>query len=132
VADSRGYVFLVHLPKISCMINEKEAELIEEIEEEVMKIVKMAEEVDEKAFMKTTNIFKVKYLRLLSGNSKILESISRGELVIASLEGLKDGTLKKAVEEVKSEVARRGGSLYFISKPVILILPRNGLLVDEV
>jgi len=114
------------------MINEKEAELIEEIEEEVMKIVKMAEEVDDKAFMKTTNIFKVKYLRLLSGNSKILESISRGELVIASLEGLKDGTLKKAVEEVKSEVARRGGSLYFISKPVILILPRNGLLVDEV
>jgi len=130
--DSKGYVFLVDLPKVSCMINEKEAELIEEIEEEVMKIVKMAKEVDEKAFVKTTNIFKVRYLRLLSGHSEILESISRGELVIASLGGLEDGVLKKAVEEVKSEVARRGGSLYFISKPVILILPKNGLLVDEV
>jgi len=114
------------------MINEKEAELIEEIEEEVKKIVRMAEEIDEKAFMKTTNIFKVRYLRLLSGHLKILESISRGELVIASLEGLEDGVLKKAVEEVKSEVTRRGGSLYFISKPVIFILPKNGLLVDEI
>jgi len=132
VADSRGYIFLVDLPKVSCMIDEKEAELIEEIEEEVMKIVRMAEEIDEKAFMKTTNIFKVRYLRLLGGHFKILESISRGELVIASLEGLEDGILKKAVEEVKSEVTSRGGSLYFISKPVILILPKNGLLVDEI
>jgi len=132
VADSRGYIFLVDLRKVSCMINEKEAELIEEIEEEVKKIVRMAEEIDEKAFMKTTNIFKVRYLRLLSGHLKILESISRGELVIASLEGLEDGILKKAVEEVKSEVTRRGGSLYFISKPVIFILPKNGLLVDEI
>lgn|GEM_PF-1075858 len=132
MADSRGYIFLVDLPKVSCMIDEKEAELIEEIEEEVMKIVRMAEEIDEKAFMKTTNIFKVRYLRLLGGHFKVLESISRGELVIASLEGLEDGILKKAVEEVKSEVARRGGSLYFISKPVILILPKNGLLVDEI
>ncbi len=114
------------------MINEKEASLIEEIEEEVIKIVKMAEEVNEKTSMKVANVFKVRYLRLLSGHSEILESISRGELVIASLEGLEDGILEKAVKEVKSEVAEKGGSLYFISKPVILILPRNGLLVEEV
>lgn len=113
------------------MINEKEASIFEEIEEEVMKIVKMAEEVGEKASAKTSTIFKVRFLRLLRDHSTILESIGRGELVVASLEGLEDGVLKKAVKEVKEKVSEKGGSLYFISKPIILILPRNGLMVDE-
>ncbi|MEM1583753.1 MAG: hypothetical protein QXF28_07525 [Nitrososphaerota archaeon] len=113
------------------MISEREANIFEEIEEEVMKIVKMAEEVGEKASAKTSNIFKVRFLRLLGDHSKILESIGRGELVIASLEGLEDGVLKNAVKEVKEEVLDEGGSLYFISKPIILVLPKNGVFVDE-
>lgn len=113
------------------MISEKEVNIFEEIEEEVMKIVKMAEEVGEKASAKTSNMFKVRFLRLLGDHSKILESVGRGELVVASLEGLEDGVLKNAIKEVKEEILEKGGSLYFISKPIILILPKNGLLVDE-
>ncbi len=114
------------------MISEKESNIIEEIEKEVLKIVKMAEEADQKASMKTSNTVKVRYLQLLRDYSTILESINNGELVIASLEGLEDGVLKKAVKEVKEEVVKSGGSMYFISKPVILILPKSGCLVDAV
>lgn len=113
------------------MISEKEASIFEEIEKEVMRIVQMAEEVGEKASVKTSDIIKVRYLRLLRDHSKILESLGRGELIIASLEGLEDGVLKEAVREVNEEVVKKGGSVYFISKPVILVLPKNGLLIEE-
>ncbi|MCS7125441.1 MAG: cell division protein SepF [Aigarchaeota archaeon] len=113
------------------MIDEREPNVFREIEEEVMRLVKMAEDVDKKVSKTLSNNIKVKYCSILRDREEVVESIVKGELVLASLDGLEDGVLKKAIIDVKEEVEKNGGSLYLISKPVLLILPRNAVLVND-
>ncbi|MEM4693830.1 MAG: hypothetical protein QW655_04910, partial [Nitrososphaerota archaeon] len=100
------------------MIGERESRILEDIEEEISRLVRSSEEVEEKVSRMLTGTIKVRYCSLMRDYSEIIEAIRKGEVVITSLSSLEDSIIKVAISEVKEEVEKNLGKMYFINRPV--------------
>lgn len=126
-----GKFFTYRYSKFMDMMSEQESRIVREIEDEVLRLVSMTEELDRKISKELATHVKIRHMSILRDKEELVGPVSKGEVVFASLDGLEDGVLKKAVTEIKEEVEKIGGKIYFVSRPILLLLPPSAQIYSD-